>query len=469
MYHEQGESFIKHLDFILWDLIILEVTFVISYMLRHGFYNPFGQQAYMVIFCVLFLVQFLVGVFGEYYKNILRRGYLVELKSVFKQSSIVMGMVFAFMFLTKHQEYSRQVFLTLWVLNICFVYVERILWKRFVRKKMRESADRSRLLLICNHYSVEHCVKKLTDEKYQSFKIAGAIIYNRDMEGEEVKGIPIVSNREDIFEYLRKEIVDEVFLDIKVSDEMQKSLVEKLLEMGVVVHINMEQDHEEYPNKIIEHYAGFSVLTTSIKTATAYQLVAKRAMDIAGGIVGLLVTGLLVLIFAPIIYVQSPGSPFFAQERIGKNGRRFKMYKFRSMYLDAEERKKELMAQNKMSGLMFKMDNDPRIIPIGRFMRKLSLDEFPQFWNVLKGDMSLVGTRPPTVDEYNQYLYYHKVRLSIKPGVTGLWQVSGRSDIVDFEEVVKLDSNYILNWNLRLDIKILFKTVAAVFASQGAV
>src|SRR5699024_735989 len=130
-------------------------------------------------------------------------------------------------------------------------------------------------------------------------------------------------------------------------------------------------------------------------------------------------------------------------------------YKFRSMYIDAEERKKELMAQNEMNGLMFKMEDDPRITKVGKFLRKTSLDEFPQFINILKGDMSLVGTRPPTLDEFEQYKTYHKKRLSFRPGLTGMWQVSGRSDITDFEEIVRLDVEYINNWSVSLDIKIL--------------
>ena len=138
------------------------------------------------------------------------------------------------------------------------------------------------------------------------------------------------------------------------------------------------------------------------------------------------------------------------------------------MYIDAEERKKELMAQNEMNGLMFKMEDDPRITKVGKFLRKTSLDEFPQFINILKGDMSLVGTRPPTLDEFEQYKTYHKKRLSFRPGLTGMWQVSGRSDITDFEEIVRLDVEYINNWSVSLDIKILIKTVLAVFAESGA-
>ena len=138
------------------------------------------------------------------------------------------------------------------------------------------------------------------------------------------------------------------------------------------------------------------------------------------------------------------------------------------MYADAEERLKDLMAQNKMQGLMFKMDNDPRITPIGAFIRKTSIDELPQFFNILKGDMSLVGTRPPTVREWEQYNLRHRARLAIKPGLTGMWQVSGRSDITDFDEVVALDLQYIQNWSIKLDIKIILKTVWVVLASRGA-
>lgn len=178
--------------------------------------------------------------------------------------------------------------------------------------------------------------------------------------------------------------------------------------------------------------------------------------------------GIAFLIFAPIIKHQSPGPIFFSQVRIGKNGRQFKIYKFRSMNVDAEEKKKELLAQNEMDGLMFKMEDDPRIFPVGKFMRKYSIDELPQFWNILKGEMSLVGTRPPTEDEFEQYEAHHRARLGIKPGLTGMWQVSGRSDIRDFEEVVKLDTQYISNWNLGLDIKILFKTIQVVLLGRGA-
>ena len=168
------------------------------------------------------------------------------------------------------------------------------------------------------------------------------------------------------------------------------------------------------------------------------------------------------------IKAESKGPVIFKQERIGKNGRRFMMYKFRSMYQDAEKRLEDLKDKNEVQGLMFKMEDDPRITKVGRFIRKTSIDELPQFFNILKGDMSLVGTRPPTVAEFEQYNAHYRRRLCITPGLTGMWQVSGRSDIKDFDEVVKLDLKYIDEWSLRLDVKLLLQTVGAVLSHKGS-
>ena len=182
----------------------------------------------------------------------------------------------------------------------------------------------------------------------------------------------------------------------------------------------------------------------------------------------MVITGIAFLIFAPVIKKQSKGPVFFSQKRVGKNGRVFRIYKFRSMYMDAEERKQDLMLKNEMEGPMFKLADDPRIFPVGRFIRKYSIDELPQFWNVLKGEMSLVGTRPPTVEEVEQYELHHRARLGIKPGLTGMWQVSGRSDITDFEEIVALDTQYISEWSLSVDLKILLRTFQVVLSGEGS-
>lgn len=192
----------------------------------------------------------------------------------------------------------------------------------------------------------------------------------------------------------------------------------------------------------------------------------KRFLDIMGALVGLAITGLVAIPIFVIMKIMDPGPLFFSQIRCGLNGKTFRIWKFRSMVKDAHKFKK--FVKNEASGLIFKNENDPRITKLGKFLRKTSLDEFPQFWNVLKGDMSLVGTRPPTIDEVVQYKPHHKARLRVKPGITGEWQANGRSTVLDFEEIVKMDLAYQQKWTLLYDVKLILKTVAVVVARKGA-
>ena len=470
MYQKKEKSLIKHLDFMILDLLMVELSYLLSCTVRHGWRILFSEQKYMMMAGVLVLLELLVILFYNSYQDILRRGHLVELKNVLVQNTITSLLVFTFLFLTRQQMYfSRLVFIQLWVFGIVFMYGSRLVWKRVIRKRLRNSEERAHLLVISEADKLEDVIRQLQKVRYESYKIVGAIAYGQSMSGASFAGVPVVADWDQMFEYATREVVDEVFLELDIEESKQKTIVDRFLEMGIAVHINLELSANRLPNALVQTMGECSVLTTSIKTATMYQMFMKRLMDITGSLVGLVATGVLFVFLAPIIYIQSPGPIFFSQMRVGRNGRKFRIYKFRSMYMDAEERKKELMSQNKMSGLMFKMDDDPRIFPAGKIIRKFSLDEFPQFWNVLKGDMSLVGTRPPTVDEFEQYDPHHKVRLAVKPGLTGMWQVSGRSDITDFEEVVRLDNKYIAEWGLRLDLKILVKTVGVVLGRRGSV
>ena len=196
--------------------------------------------------------------------------------------------------------------------------------------------------------------------------------------------------------------------------------------------------------------------------------VLRRAQDIVFSLLALILLAPLALLISLAIVLDSPGDgAIFRQRRVGRDGKLFWLYKFRTMCPDAEEQLNELLSQNQMDGPVFKMKDDPRITKVGKFIRKTSIDELPQFINVLKGDMSLVGTRPPTVGEFKQYKGHHKRRLSMKPGITGMWQAYGRNSVMDFDEVVKMDLEYIDNWSVMLDIKILFKTVVTVFTNHG--
>jgi exopolysaccharide biosynthesis polyprenyl glycosylphosphotransferase len=332
------------------------------------------------------------------------------------------------------------------------------------------------LVLVSNEH-VYPCIRQLLEKTWRAYKISAIALPNDTEHNDRIDAnIPILFGKDQMMEYIRQGVVDEVYIDTFVDREALNQQVDLFLSMGITVHIGMGFLPENLPNQIVEKMGGAYVVTTAVKTASGWQIALKRLMDIAGSLVGLVLTGIIFLFVAPAIKLASPGPIFFSQERIGKNGRPFKMYKFRSMYVDAEKRQKELMDQNEMQGLMFKVDNDPRIIGsekgpgkgIGNFIRKTSMDEFPQFWNVLKGDMSLVGTRPPTKTEYENYALHHKIRLSMKPGITGLWQVSGRNEITNFEKVVELDTAYIENWTLILDIKILFMTIGAVVSRKGS-
>ena len=238
--------------------------------------------------------------------------------------------------------------------------------------------------------------------------------------------------------------------------------------MGIDSLITIDSFAIETLETKLEDFGTTSVIRLSPRLFTDGELLIKRLMDICGAIVGCLICILFGIVVAPLIFLEDPGPIIFKQKRVGRNGKYFYIYKFRSMYQNAEERLKDLQSQNEMQGFMFKMKNDPRITKIGKILRKTSIDELPQFFNVLEGSMSLIGTRPPTVDEYNQYSAHHKRRISIKPGITGLWQVSGRSEITDFEEIVRLDCFYIDHWSIAADIKILLKTFGAVFTGKGS-
>ncbi len=196
----------------------------------------------------------------------------------------------------------------------------------------------------------------------------------------------------------------------------------------------------------------------------------KRLIDIVGALIGLVITGVLLIPIAIAIKLDAPGPIFFGQTRCGWMGKRFRIWKLRSMYVDAEARKAELEKQNQAQGAFFKIDNDPRVTRVGRFLRRTSLDELPQFWNVLKGEMSLVGTRPPTPDEVERYEVPEWQRLDVKPGMTGEWQVNGRSSVRKFEDVIRLDLQYQKNWSFMYDLKLIFRTVAILFnKNSGAV
>lgn len=481
MYRKKAKGWTKHLDFILLDILCMQLAFVISYIIRFGTDNPYMDNEYRILAIAFLFIDFFVEIVSDSFKNVLKRGYFEELIATCKHVILVELVATLYLFTVQMGGiYSRISYYIMIPLYITISYTARLVWKRTLRK--RELTSNGKSLLILSPEAILEETLQAVSEKHLGYSKMGAVSLDSDLRGKTICGIPIVSDRKDVIEFACGEWIDEIFIPTCEESEYPNDLIDTFLEMGITVHaeikppVSMETSCQQ-----VEKIGDYTVITTSMNYADSSKLIVKRLIDIAGGLAGCLITLIITVIFGPMIYFSSPGPIFFAQERIGRNGRKFKMYKFRSMYMDAEERKKELMDQNKISdGLMFKMDFDPRIIGnkilpdgrkktgIGQFIRKTSLDEFPQFYNILKGDMSLVGTRPPTVDEWELYEPHHRARMAFRPGLTGMWQVSGRSNITDFEEVVKLDTKYISEWSLKLDMKILFQTVLSVFKSDGA-
>ena len=390
------------------------------------------------------------------------------MKAVIMHCSTIFAAITVYLWGTKQSEiYSRQVILVFWGVSIVVEYFARCLWKIYIRQRMIRGKRFTRLVIVTEERFAKQCVSDFQKDRYKEFQVIGVVVVDEDRTGEMICDVPVVASADSFLEYVRLNVVDEVFINGNTR-ESSEALANELLELGLTVHFNLVRESRLMPNKLVEQCGKYLVLTTSMKIATNRQVFLKRCMDIAGSLVGLILMVIAFLVFAPFIKLQSPGPIFYAQTRIGKNGRRFKFYKFRTMIVGADDMKKDLMEHNEMQGLMFKMEEDPRIFPVGKVMRKFSIDELPQFWNVLKGDMSLVGTRPPTEDEFEQYELHHKARLGIRPGLTGMWQVSGRSDIKDFEEIVALDTQYISNWSLAMDIRILFRTVGVVLTGKGS-
>lgn len=436
MYRKKRRSWTKHVDFMLLDVLCMQLAFVISYIIRFGTDNPYTDGDYRTLAIAFLFIDFFVEIVSDSFKNVLKRGYFDEFIATCRHVILVELIVTFYLFTTQTGSfYSRFSYYIMVPFYIVTDYAARVIWKKILQKTGFNSAKKS-LLIIAPEKILRETLQIVSADRRGYAKVT-AVSLDTDLKGKNICGIPIVADRDGIIEYSCGEWVDEVFIPPCAESEYPNELVRAFLEMGIAVHTGITKSGS-FPAgcQQVEKIGVYTVITTSMNYAESSKLLVKRLMDIAGGLVGCLITLLITIIVGPMIYISSPGPIFFAQERIGRNGRKFKMYKFRSMYMDAEERKKELMAQNKISdGLMFKMDFDPRIIGnkilpdgtrktgIGEFIRKTSLDEFPQFINILLGDMSLVGTRPPTVDEWELYEPHHRARMSFRPGLTGMWQV----------------------------------------------
>ena len=482
MYRRKPQGWLKHIDFFLLDIASLLPAFLLASFARHGRAAAWLTSQYLGIFSFYLLTVVLLHVVNNTFSGVLKRGYYIELIHTIKHVIMTELVATAYLYFAKQADATSRIVVGLVaVFYVVISYVVRILWKRLLQKK-GNFVRRASLYVISTEDLAAATIQNLCTNAKGEYQIQGLCLTDRSGIGETIAEVPVTSDLDTVLDHLRDKWVDEVYIALPEHTAVPNKLVDTLTEMGIAVHIELDPaGSESWQIRQVQYVGGKLVQTVSMTNVATRNLLAKRLLDLVGGTVGCIFTVILTLILGPLIYIQSPGPIFFAQTRVGKNGKLFKMYKFRSMYPDAEARKAELMKQNRIQdGLMFKLDADPRIIGckilpdgtvkkgIGNFIRDFSLDEFPQFFNVLKGDLSLVGTRPPTVDEWNKYQYHHRARMAIKPGITGLWQVSGRSNITDFEQVVELDKKYIREWSFAMDLKILLKTVLVVLGREGS-
>lgn len=401
-------------------------------------------------------------------------GFLFYLNGLYKDQFIPLHLLFfkivgslffaalfaaAFLFLSHATYFSRLLFGKFFFIAIFLVFFEKLLVRNLKTIWFSRNVAGKDVLIIGAGKKLDELLKNIAlTESYE----------NKSIRIKKVLSFPKCTLA-DLREFMTKEVVDEVYLAVSRSEVNKGNIsigetCELLEEYGKVVNVVINLDEEfRYASINFTYIGALPTLVFSIQPLDPDLLLVKRVIDIVGAVVGMAITLFLLPFIAIAIKRDSHGPILFVQERIGQNGRRFKLYKFRTMKENAEAEKKAMDAENIHSGPISKFENDPRITKLGRFLRRYSIDELPQFFNVLKGEMSLVGTRPPTPDEVSRYKIWHYRRISMRPGMTGLWQVSGRNRIKDFDKIVELDVKYMSEWSLVGDMKILVKTLFLLF------
>ncbi len=520
----QKRRAIEHVLVLCFDLLAMILAFLLAVFFRYGTWNwveAEGNQSQQITLMVILYVA--LNVVTNYYSSFFKRRFSQELWAVIKEEIVFYTVLLVVYFLI-HETGSLSRLMTFYLVlfQTLFTILFRSLLKQYMLKSYTKGRFVKRMILISTRQEAGIVVRRLQRSPDWNSVLMGVILVDDEPadrlaaspeagldsslksvagpdpkaglksesgtdpeSGSEanvnpdeaqgfvsgIEGVPVVAGREELLDYIIHHRVDEVFFSYEgmEKDPQSRKWIQEVQMTGILVDVNIEVFNlVDNGTKTLNRVGDYAVVSFARNVISTRGMIAKRLMDIIGGLIGMAAFGLSAIVLVPAIRLDSPGPAIFSQIRVGKNGRKFRLYKYRSMRVDAEQLKDDLICQNEMSGPMFKVEDDPRITRIGKWLRRTSLDEFPQFWNVLKGDMSLVGTRPPTVDEFEQYTAMHKARLSMTPGLTGIWQTSGRSDIKDFDDIRRMDMEYIDNWSLGRDFRILLKTIPVVFGAKGA-
>lgn len=461
--HKSNKLAFFNVYYLVADIIGLILAYDIAYMVTIQFTPLYNIKEYIwVILVYLPTWIFIMGVNGMY-NNTTFKYYDRIFRNVLGASALTSVLITALMYSVKETMFSKMLFFNFFLIAFSVLLIIRYLG--------------SYVLVFPDGKNTKHVLIVGTQEMYDKFNyyvkktnikinvVKYICIDQNESLNKHTQLLNIATFKEGLKQHI---VVDEIYfaLPIKYFKEIQAYIL-IAEEMGITSRVLLDIVDNKFSRVHVASLGTLPMITFHTVSLNSLQLFIKRIIDVLGAFAGIILSCPIWIVTAIVIKIDSPGPIFFTQDRVGTNGRVFKLYKFRSMCLNAEEKKSELLSQNEMSGnLMFKVKGDPRITRFGKFIRRTSIDEIPQFINVLKGDMSLVGTRPPTVEEVSHYESYHWRRISIKPGITGMWQVSGRNTITEFDEVVALDTQYIDKWSVWLDIKIIFKTIIVVFVTK---
>jgi exopolysaccharide biosynthesis polyprenyl glycosylphosphotransferase len=360
---------------------------------------------------------------------------------------------------------SREVVILLVVFTAILLCVRRAIWRKIVYSRFREGLE-TRNVLIVGAGRVAHALRNhLESLRHLGFRFKGFVALT---EHEAESGdADIIGDVRNCLSLARALFVDEIFFSVPAEKKLVISLVEEARGLGIDVRVVPDLYDGLAWNATVEYIGQFPTIPLHRRDLPIGAFLLKRFLDTTGAALAMVIMSPFMLLLVAAIRLDSKGSAFYRAQRIGRKGRTFTCYKFRTMCDDAEKLKAKLEDQNERDGILFKIANDPRITRVGRILRKYSLDELPQFYNVLRGDMSLVGPRPPIASEVEQYDLAHLRRLDVLPGMTGLWQVEARQD-PSFDSYISLDTAYVENWSLWLDMKILARTVGVVFSGTGS-
>jgi exopolysaccharide biosynthesis polyprenyl glycosylphosphotransferase len=393
-----------------------------------------------------------------------RSSMLLSMTKVFVYLATALGLA---VFLFQAKAFSRAVFFLFLVFGLLFVVLNRLALATLGKRTGVEAHELHDVLVVGTGLEAVEVRTKLATHRELAMRVVGHLTGPAPAPMA-VEASEIIGGLQDLKRIIEERVVDDVIFAIPVVDSLAcEREIGWCEEVGVTVHLRVDLVKTLFARMSPSDFDGTPMLTISATPRQPVALLIKRSLDLLGAAVALAALAPLVAVTATLIKATSRGPVFFKQTRVGLNGRMFTLFKFRSMYRDAESRRAALADRNEMSGPVFKIKDDPRITPVGRWIRRFSIDELPQLWNVLRGDMSLVGPRPPIPEEVQKYERWQRRRLSMKPGITCLWQVSGRNGI-DFDDWMKLDLAYIDTWSLRLDALILLRTVPVVLTARGA-